>query len=286
VSQRSTARHRADQPASTPLTTVTEVVASAVTAPAATASRGGLVVAVSSGLLAGVGLPASTALGSAHELGAQTASVPLLSTAASTLVSESVTAPRDAKVTFEHTDFRATGKHIATSTPASASRQATSVSRSLARTAYQAQLPAPAPRPTARARSANATATATKSTGAAAFGSARGASVVAVALRYLGVPYVYGGATPRGFDCSGFTQYVYGLLGVSLPRSAQQQYNATTRISRSQAVPGDLVFFFTGGLVSHTGIYLGNNMMIAAPHTGDVVKRQTIYSANVAFGRV
>ncbi len=74
-------------------------------------------------------------------------------------------------------------------------------------------------------------------------------------------------------------------MGVSLPRTAAAQYGATTRISRSQAVPGDLVFFFTGGSVTHVGIYLGGNMMIAAPHTGDVVKKQTIYSANVAFGR-
>ena len=51
-------------------------------------------------------------------------------------------------------------------------------------------------------------------------------------------------------------------------------------------MPGDLVFFFTGGSVTHVGIYLGGNIMLAAPHTGDVVKRETIYSANVAFGRV
>jgi len=110
--------------------------------------------------------------------------------------------------------------------------------------------------------------------------------VIAVASRYLGVPYVYGGSSPRGFDCSGLTQYVYGLLGISLPRTAQAQYNATTHISRSSARPGDLVFFFSGGTVSHVGIYAGGNTMIAAPHTGDVVKRQTIYSASVTFGRV
>ncbi len=121
---------------------------------------------------------------------------------------------------------------------------------------------------------------------AVTMGSAKGSSVVAVAMRYLGVPYVYGGTTPRGFDCSGFSQYVYGLLGITLPRTAQQQYDATRRISRSQAVAGDLVFFFSGGTVSHLGIYLGGNMMVAAPKTGDVVKQEPIYSANVAFGRV
>jgi cell wall-associated NlpC family hydrolase len=112
------------------------------------------------------------------------------------------------------------------------------------------------------------------------------AGVVGVASRYLGVPYRYGGSTPRGFDCSGFVQYVYGRLGIRLPRTAQQQYNATRHIARSQARPGDLVFFFVGGRVTHVGIYAGGNMMIAAPHSGQVVHKQRIYSANVAFGRV
>jgi cell wall-associated NlpC family hydrolase len=99
------------------------------------------------------------------------------------------------------------------------------------------------------------------------------------------VPYRYGGSTPRGFDCSGFVQYVYARLGVRLPRTAQQQYNATRHVSRSQARAGDLVFFFVGGRVTHVGIYAGANTMIAAPHSGQVVRRQPIYSANVAFGR-
>ena len=79
---------------------------------------------------------------------------------------------------------------------------------------------------------------------------------------------------------------MYGLLGVRIPRTAAAQYSSTTHVPRSQARAGDLVFFFTGGTVTHVGIYLGGNMMIAAPHTGDVVKKQSIYSSNVAFGRV
>jgi peptidoglycan DL-endopeptidase CwlO len=116
--------------------------------------------------------------------------------------------------------------------------------------------------------------------------SSRGAAVISIASRYLGVPYRYGGTTPRGFDCSGFAQYVYARLGIRLPRMAQQQYHATRHIARSQARPGDLVFFFVGGRVTHVGIYAGGNMMIAAPHTGQVVHKQRIYSAHVAFGRV
>jgi cell wall-associated NlpC family hydrolase len=113
-----------------------------------------------------------------------------------------------------------------------------------------------------------------------------GSRAIAVASRYFGVPYRYGGTSPRGFDCSGLVQYVFRQLGVGLPRTAAAQYGATTRVSRSQARPGDLVFFFSGGGISHVGIYAGGNMMIAAPHTGTVVRKQEIYSANVAFGRV
>jgi cell wall-associated NlpC family hydrolase len=114
----------------------------------------------------------------------------------------------------------------------------------------------------------------------------RGAAAVAIASRYFGVPYRYGGTTPRGFDCSGLVMYVYAQLGVHLPRTAAAQYGATRRVSRSSARPGDLVFFFSGGSITHVGIYAGGNMMIAAPHSGTVVREQPIYSANVAFGRV
>ena len=90
-------------------------------------------------------------------------------------------------------------------------------------------------------------------------------------MRYLGIAYRYGGTTPRGFDCSGFTQYVFRQVGVTLPRTADQQLRATTRISRSQARAGDLVFFLSGGSAYHLGIYLGNGKMIDSPRRGSVV---------------
>jgi cell wall-associated NlpC family hydrolase len=93
--------------------------------------------------------------------------------------------------------------------------------------------------------------------------------VVAIAMRYLGVPYVWGGASPAGFDCSGLTMYVYAQVGVSLPHNAAAQYGYGTPVSRSQLAPGDLVFF--DGL-GHVGIYVGGGSFIHAPHTGDVVK--------------
>jgi cell wall-associated NlpC family hydrolase len=94
--------------------------------------------------------------------------------------------------------------------------------------------------------------------------------VVGIAMRYLGVPYRWGGASPStGFDCSGFTMYVYAQIGVSLPHYTGSQWNMGTPVSRSDLQPGDLVFF--NGL-GHMGIYVGANNFIHAPHTGDVVK--------------
>jgi peptidoglycan DL-endopeptidase CwlO len=94
--------------------------------------------------------------------------------------------------------------------------------------------------------------------------------VVGIAMKYLGVPYRWGGASPStGFDCSGFTMYVYAQVGVSLPHFTGAQWAMGTPVSRSQLQPGDLVFF--NGL-GHMGIYVGGNNFIHAPHTGDVVK--------------
>jgi peptidoglycan DL-endopeptidase CwlO len=93
--------------------------------------------------------------------------------------------------------------------------------------------------------------------------------VVGIAEHYLGTPYVWGGASPAGFDCSGFTMYVYAQVGVSLPHNAAAQYGYGSPVSRSALAPGDLVFF--DGL-GHVGIYVGGNQFIHAPHTGDVVK--------------
>jgi cell wall-associated NlpC family hydrolase len=93
--------------------------------------------------------------------------------------------------------------------------------------------------------------------------------VVGIAMQYLGTPYVWGGAAPGGFDCSGFVMYVFAQVGVSLPHHAASQYNYGVPVSQDQLQPGDLVFF--DGL-GHVGIYIGGGQFIHAPHTGDVVK--------------
>lgn len=94
-------------------------------------------------------------------------------------------------------------------------------------------------------------------------------AVVGIAMQYLGVPYVWGGSSPSGFDCSGFVLYVYNQLGVSLPHHAASQFEYGTPVSIDQLQAGDLVFF--DGL-GHDGIYIGGGQFIHSPHTGDVVK--------------
>jgi cell wall-associated NlpC family hydrolase len=105
--------------------------------------------------------------------------------------------------------------------------------------------------------------------------------VVGIAMRYLGVPYVWAGASPSGFDCSGLVMYVYAQVGVSLPHYTGAQWQLGVPVSRDQLEPGDLVFFDG---IGHVGIYVGNGLFIHAPQTGDVVKISSLaegyYAAN------
>ena len=115
-------------------------------------------------------------------------------------------------------------------------------------------------------------------------GSAAGSAIVALAQQYLGVRYVYGGASPKGFDCSGFTMYVYGQFGVSLPHTATGQWQSGkgTRVySISALQPGDLVFFNdpsrnAGKACSHAGIYVGGGQFIHASSSGGSVVYSTL----------
>ena len=98
----------------------------------------------------------------------------------------------------------------------------------------------------------------------------RGAQVVAIAMGYLGIPYVWAGASPSaGFDCSGLTMYVFAQVGISLPHFAAAQYGMGAPVAREDLEPGDLVFFRDLG---HMGMYIGDGNFIHAPRTGDVVK--------------
>ena len=98
----------------------------------------------------------------------------------------------------------------------------------------------------------------------------RAAAVVSYAYQKLGSPYVWGATGPNAFDCSGLVQAAYRAAGVSLPRTTYSQIAAGRRVSRSELLPGDLVFFYAG--ISHVGIYVGNGRMIHAPNPSAPVR--------------
>jgi cell wall-associated NlpC family hydrolase len=107
------------------------------------------------------------------------------------------------------------------------------------------------------------------------------ATVLAAAKTRLGDPYVWGATGPDSFDCSGLTQWAYAHGGVHLPRVAADQWNAGPHIDLAELLPGDLLFWASDlsnpATIHHVALYIGGGMMIAAPHTGDVVKVQPVY---------
>ncbi|MGP4113082.1 NlpC/P60 family protein [Streptomyces sp. 4N509B] len=112
--------------------------------------------------------------------------------------------------------------------------------------------------------------------------SSYGAAAVAAAETALGTPYVWGGSSPGGFDCSGLTSWAYAQAGVSLPRTSQSQAYAGTQVGINDLAPGDLVFFYSE--LSHVGIYVGNGQMIHAPRPGGVVEYSSLDVMPFAWG--
>lgn len=104
--------------------------------------------------------------------------------------------------------------------------------------------------------------------------------VVSIAKQYLGIPYVWGGETPDGFDCSGLVQYVYGQLRINLSRTTYTQVGEGIDVSREGLKQGDLVFFKKGEDIHHVGIYIGNGQFIHAPQSGEVVKISNLSDRN------
>ncbi|GAB2681496.1 C40 family peptidase [Thalassiella azotivora] len=275
MSSRATARHRAASRPTTPLTVLVEVVS----ANATTMTRRSAVVAASSGLVVTMGLPAATATpltdgGStagqdvdapadqvaevtAPEAGTET------STDAGTGAVATVSVPADAAVTFAGATLTSVTPPPPPPPPPAPVEEADEDEASGARQ----DRPARASRSERSAAADSGSQSATRPSASEAAG-----SVLAVAERYVGTMYRYGGTTPEGFDCSGFTQYVYAQLGVSLPRTSSAQAQAGRRVPASEARPGDLVW--TPG---HIGIYAGGNMMYDSPRTGKAVAKREIW---------
>lgn len=272
MTERATGRHRAPVRATTPLTSFGTSLTSSVSDHVTGISRSGAILAVSSGLVATMGLPAGAVARGTPNADVIPLTAPLSDVASDptrgavplALTSgDPVTAPASATLTFDRSALTVAPK------PKPRPKPAAPVSRSATRTSLD--------------RSTAGTSTRSVTGGSSA--SARGSSVIAVASRYIGVPYRYGGTTPSGFDCSGYTQYVYAQLGVTIPRTADQQYDAATRVPSSQARPGDLVFFLGSGGAYHVAVFAGDGMIYDAGKPGRTVTKREIWSADIAFGR-
>lgn len=123
--------------------------------------------------------------------------------------------------------------------------------------------------------------------GRSLFVDASGSEIVAYAKKFIGTPYIYGGSSPDGFDCSGFAQYVYAHFGGYLSRTAASQFNCGTFVEKSELKPGNLVFFQTSSRISHVGIYVGGGSFIHSPQSGEKVKISSLsYTSLKYFGAV
>lgn len=259
-------RRRSPGRPTTPLTDL----ATATSAGIATAGRRSAVVAAGSGLMIGmVAVPASAEGSSAGGASLAAVDSTVLTASARALLETSpvVAAAPDAVWGFDAPTLTAVTPPPPPEPEPVVETRATTTSRSTARAAVEE---APAEEaPAEEAASADIPA------------SAVGNAVVEIAARYIGVPYVSGGTTPDGFDCSGYTSYVFAQVGITLPRTSSEQRYAGTVVSRADAQPGDLIWS-----PGHISIYAGDGMQLDAPRPGKTIQLRSIWQSSPVFIRV
>ncbi|MEP7762819.1 C40 family peptidase [Sanguibacter sp. 25GB23B1] len=262
------AQHRSDQRARTPLT---DLAASASTNASVIGRRTALA-AASSGLLVSL-------------MGAAPASAAPVSTATSTVDLDALTT--QARAALE------TAPAVTTAVDASWSVELTSITVTPAPEPEPVVEPEPEPAPARATTSRSAervavgattveeAAPVVEATPAAAPASANGSSIIDAASKLVGIPYASGGTTTSGFDCSGFTSYVFAQVGISLPRTSSAQAGVGTVVSRADAQPGDLIYS-----PGHIAIYAGGNTQIDSPRPGKTIQFREIWQSNPTFIRV
>jgi cell wall-associated NlpC family hydrolase len=265
-------RHRA--PDYSPLSEIADIAARS----AQPAMKASAVAVASGGLVATFALPASAA--PAHEdTGVTTAAGAPVSTlpqiAGQTVAVAAPAVDNAVAPTFGVVGFTAQPAAAAAAQPLT-----------ITKVAQPAPAPAPAAAPAAAAATTTRASRTTTRTAAPAVNAAPvpapTGGILGIAAGLSGIYYRYGGTTTSGFDCSGFTSYVYRLAGKSIPRTAEAQRAASTRVSNP--VPGDLIFF--GFPAYHVGIYAGGNMMYDSPRTGKTTGLHVIWTQNsVSYGR-
>lgn len=241
------ARHRAE---GRPVTALDDLVSSA-TGGIATASRRTAVVAAAGGLVLTMGVPAVAAPAeSVAAVGAVDVSGITAQARAALAVSPQVTVPAEVSWGFAAPEFTVEAKPE----PEPVRTVSTATARSEVRAA-------PVNNPVPQAVAGNA--------------------VLEIAARYVGVPYVAGGKGPDGFDCSGFTSFVYAQLGISITSSSADQRWAGTEVSAADALPGDLIWS-----PGHVGIYAGDGMQIDSPRPGKTIQFRGIWQSNPIYIRI
>jgi cell wall-associated NlpC family hydrolase len=247
VSSQISGRHRAPSPLSS-----ASSFSSAISRSAKPATKTSAVIVISGAMVASLALPASAATPSAI-----TATAPVALSVAVAGANPSAAQAPLAPRTFGNIAF--TGVVKPKPKPVVIKRVVVPVSRSVTR--------------------APISATSTPTQNAAPASNTGG--ILGMAASLAGIYYIYGGTTTAGFDCSGFTQYVFAKMGISLPRTAEQQRQAVTPVTNPQ--PGDLVFF--GSPAYHVGIYAGNGTMWDSPHSGSAIAKRAIWSSTPTYGR-
>jgi len=268
------ARHRAARRPATPLTDL----ASAATGSIAVVGRRTAIAAASAGLV--VSTIAAPAGAAPPASGSAPASLPAVDTSALTAAARAalatapvVTVAADAQFALDVPAVTIT-KDPPPPPPVVVEKKAPAPKRTPATASRSASRPAA---PAAESESEAAEAPASASVPASASGNA----IAEIATRYVGVPYRSGGTTPDGFDCSGFTSYVFAQVGISLPRTSGAQKGAGTVVSRSEARAGDLIWS-----PGHISIYLGDGMQIDAPRPGKSIAVRSIWQSSPVFIRV
>ena len=272
MSTRTPGRHRAAHPPITPLTPFSRAAARGISATA----RRGAVVAAGSGLLVSL-LAAPANAAPAEEPSATTAELKAVKDAVQDAAQESNTADVTTAALTTATVDTAPAVKVAADSEFALETGTIKVT--------PAPEPEPEPEPVVEAQPAKAETTAAPAEKtekkAAAPAASSGSKIVDIARQYLGVPYVWGGSTPAGFDCSGFTSYVYAQIGITLPHSSAEQRYSGTEVSAADAQPGDIIWS-----PGHVSIYAGNGMQIEAPVPGQTVRESKVWQDNPVYLRI
>jgi cell wall-associated NlpC family hydrolase len=258
-------------------------IATAATGNAATVGRRTALVAASSGLIVSLmGATSASAAPLPSDASVSTVDVTSLKAEARAALSTApaVTVAADASWTVEQIDMVVTPAPEPEPEPEPV-RAPAAASRTAERTSIATDTQAETETQTEADAPAEVAAEAPVEAAAAVPASATGSAVLDIAGRYVGVPYVSGGTTPDGFDCSGFTAYVFAQLGINLPRQSGAQAQAGTVVSREDAQPGDLI-----ASPGHIAIYAGGNSQIDAPRPGKTIQFREIWQSNPTFIRI